>query len=549
MKKLLLFLLLGLPLIASAQVRTYTINGGAGSSNSASAPMSTTAVRLLFSADDGVNYFSNEGKFTIQKPVVNTQILNYLKAIDGYAPGKVLSTQGDGFVWVTATTSTSGGSGTTVAPSVTPYDSILVYADSTKMRIDSTIMSDLFVNTPADLRNACAGAQTNKRIIITFASSTTGEFVLTGAWDNVYLRPANNVTTTLSRADYGTVMVLNGSALKRRIRISRIKFSPTYTGSGNPILWSTELVGFDGLEIDKCEITSNGQGTYNAFNISQYSTNSQSGATSKNLFFHHNYVHDIGRAVEILCQGYDKVRLFNVVITNNQFHNLGLNTEYGFGTSYSGLIKYIYDANNYCLNTKKISKEAVNIQYAIFRNNRMLTTNNTAGYDQVGYGVSDDGVGTTRHIFIEGALTNVNVKGRPFYIYDAKYVNISGGTWKGNQRIDMKAQYCTFANMNITIHSTNDEPGWLWDAPTGGVASAYNTASNCTITSAGAVAAGFLPSRTTIELAALSHHNTLTNMTTIIGKKANGTWANSGVIFNLGSNNTVTGNTFSQAAN
>jgi hypothetical protein len=449
---------------------------------------------------------------------------------------------------VTATTSTSGGSGTTVAPSVTPYDSILVYADSTKGRIDSTLMNDYFVNSVAEFTNAVAANLTNKRVLLTFNSSTNFGFVVTGAWNNVYVRPQNG-RFKMKRSDNQGMLILNGTAEKNRIRFTRFDFDADYNGSGNPMVWSTDLVSFNGLEIDHCTWNAHGKGTFNAFNISQYSTTSQSGGTSTNLFFHHNDVDSIGRAIELLSQGYDKVRLYNVVVTNNRFRNLGLNTEYGFGTSYSGLIKYVYDANNYCLNTKKISKEAVNVQYAIFRNNRMLTTNATAGYDQVGYGISDDGVGTTRHIFIEGGLTNVNVKGRPFYIYDAKNVNISGGTWKGNQRIDMKAQYCTFANMNITIHSTNDEPGWLWDAPSGGFASAYNTANNITITSAGAVAAGYLPSRTTVELAALSHHNTLTNMTTIIGKKANGTWANSGVIFNLGTNNTVTGNTFSQAAN
>ncbi len=528
--------------LSQAQPIRVTLPGsGTNAGGSASTP---SQIRAALSAGQGLGYDATLGQFFINNTVLNTQISNYLKSRDGFALGKILQTDGNDFVWITPPTggtSTSGGSTTVVANATTPYDSILANADTTLGRIDVAAMSVINLTTPAQIRAFLTSAQTNKDGVIANGVYNDGsEYVQTGAWSNVRLRSQTRKGATLRIDTSPSVFIFNNSATRERVRIEGINFVSNYTGSGNPVVWSTELVPWNGYEFCYNDITANGKGVYNGFNIQQYSVGSSSGAQAKNIFVHDNDTHDVGRAgSEILSQGYDQERLKNLVFARNRYTRCGLNDQHGFGISLSGLIRYVLEIDNVATECKGIGFEIVNARDIIVRNARVTSSSVVSN----AFGISDDAHFSTGNIFIENST--VDVTGRPFYAYDSKGVNFSGGTYLARQGVDQKSKNGSFKNMTVKV----------WDATGNGVAwnvdntSTGNTFQNLFISNADGIPNGATSVHEPMVFRAGANNNTVTSVTTVIGQQSDGSYFNSGAIVNNGTGNTFSGNTFSQQPN
>lgn|GEM_PF-3942712 len=467
----------------------------------------------------------------------------------GFGPNKVLTTDGSSnFSWVAtssfgSSTTTSPGSTTTTTPG-SGTTATFASADSTINRSNRAQMTDLNVSTVQQLQSALSSDLTNRHIVLAGGvyESPNG-FERTGSWTNVEVDGQNRAAILRSTASTVTLL-FQGSKTVNRVKLNGIKFESTATGDGYPMVFTNELVSFAGLEFAFCEFT-NPNNAANAFGIIQYSTSSNSGGTSTDLYMHDNYFHNVGRmGMEILSQGYDFTRLSNVTVTRNRFQDMGRNNEYGMGYSLSGLIRRIRCADNVANECKRVTYEYVNVQDVNSDNNSGTTT----GKPTVGYGISDDAQHTTRNINITGG--NFDVTQRPFYAYDTKDVHINGlnQLWKGHRGADCNIANASFTNMNLLIHSTEVEAAWQFGGSSNNV-----TVTNSTISSAGATAAGYQPSFEIVVLRSGTSYLTFTGNTTILGRRGDGTTyaepgaGGNGQIVNQGSNNTLTNNTPSVA--
>lgn len=504
---------------------------------------STAAVRAMFGGNSGIGYDQPSGLFYLQNAAVNTLIENKLKSYDGYDPGvsKVLSTTGSTFQWVVA--SVGGGSSSTVVTAQSPRDTALFYADSTLSRFTVTGTTSVTLSTIAAIRSFLSSTQTNVDAIVANGTYADGnEFAQTGNWTNVRFRAATVGGVTFHNSgvnNYATAFILNNAHSVNRVCIQGFKFTSAYTGTQsaiNPVVWSTELVTQDGVEWVDNEITSNGAGVYNGFNMSQYSGQTSSGAVAKNIWFHRNYVHDMGRANEILSQGYDKPRIIGFVATNNRFTNMGLNDQHGFGLSKSGFIKGYLEKGNVFTNCRNIASEFVNVQYGISMNNTMV---NSTSNVVTGYGISDDNVNLTRYLYIEN--NSVTTTGRPFYIYGSRNVTFSGGTYTGNYGVDMTtSSNCTFKNMTVNVYDKVSSGGagtsFAWQVDT---QASNNLFDNINVSSSNTIANGGLYAREVMVVK--GSNNTIQNSTFTQGKQQNGSYYGF-ILVNSGTGNTLTNN-------
>jgi hypothetical protein len=101
----------------------------------------------------------------------------------------------------------------------------------------------------------------------------------------------------------------------------------------------------------------------------------------------------------------------------------------------------------------------------------------------------------------------------------------------------------TISLRTLILGPTNLQPSWEF-----GYGSSHNTMTNCTVSSAGSVAIGRTPAYETIVVRDGATDNTFTDVTTILGKKADGTTyapmgnGGEGEIVDHGTNNTITNN-------
>ncbi|MBO0946959.1 hypothetical protein [Fibrella forsythiae] len=483
---------------------------------STSVPLSASAVRQYFSSTGDIDYDQQNGQFYLKNAQLNVLIRNYLNSLDGAAPGKILAYSGGGQppVWIappTATTVTGGASGTT-SPGGTVVSSDHIFADSTVNRPNFALMVDVPLSTTAQIQSFLTSAQTNKRGIIAPGSySLVGgsQFTQTGNWDNVALTAPSGATFVATGT---TCLVVTDNHTAKRFGFYGITFTSTNTGNGYPLVFSNELPTIQGWEIARCTFLGNNVGNWNAFNITAYSTASNAGATSSDFYLHDNLFRNIPRCgMEILSQGYDAVRLTNLVITANRFENLAVNSGEGnrMATSLSGLITGIYHARNTSTNAKNMAYEFVNVKYA------KAESNTAVAYLEpcVGYSISDDGRNSTEQIYLEGGYFNVT--SRPFQLYDCKDVHIKGGLYIAGRGIDMNTRLSSIES--ITATCTN-----LFNAEAivqfGGTSN-NNVLKSSVLSSWGSAAAGHEPSFETVVLRANTYNNQVTGNTLKQGKR------------------------------
>jgi hypothetical protein len=479
---------------------------------------------------------------------VNT-VFSALRQLPLFGPNTVLGADANSsFTFVpisgVSSTTTSPGSTTTTTPP-SSGTSAIAYGDSTVSRINEAAMSDVVINDLTTLRNYLASDISDKRLLVSRSTAEVWEGYneQTGAWTNVKLLCINR-NIELRNSTGSTAWIFQGGKARNRVCIEGFKFSSLATGGGYPVFWWNELPQINGLEVKRCEFTAP-NGEFNTMGCVQYSVSSGSGNIAKNVYIHHNNLHDVGRmGMEWLSQGYDQPRLFNVVLTYNTFSSIGMNNEYGMAFSFSGLIRQLYLGNNRATNTRKVMYELVNTQDVLAENNGGVSTWSKGS---VGWGISDDDKHTTRNIMIRGG--DFDVTERPFYVYGSSYVTMQGQNklWKGHRGVQMNGSNCSFDGMNILIHSTEVESSWEVTA------GQNNVFRNSTISSAGATAAGYKAAFESMVLRSGTTNNTLDNITTIVGLQANGQpYASTenggdGRIVNQGSGNTVTNNIKSTA--
>ena len=397
-------------------------------------------------------------------------------------------------------------------------------ADSSVNRVNVALMTNVPIRTVDDLKRFLASPQTNKRALLS-GTYDLGANALqrTGAWNNVLLTSLKGATILTSGT---TALIFQGSNAVNRVKLDNLTFHSTSKGKGYPMLFSNELVSFHGWEIARCKFIGSGAGNYNAFGVIQYSTVSNSGGTSTDLYIHDCFFLDIPRmGMEILSQGYDKVRLSNLTITRNRFENRAANSgeKYRMATSLSGLITNIYHAQNRSINAKDIAYEFVNVKDALVENNRAAASLETA----VGYSISDDGRNSTERITIKGG--DFNMTSRPFQVYGARAIRFMGGTYLGHRGVDVNCKDSSFDGLKITVHSTSVEGGWQFSGTSSG-----NALSNSVISSFGATTAGYNPSYESVVLRPGTSNNRISRVTTRLGKKADGKHYTNGSVQNQG---------------
>ncbi|MBO0947493.1 hypothetical protein [Fibrella forsythiae] len=529
----------GYRFVTDAQINTWN-----SPPTNSTANVSAATVRSYLSAGNGLLYDQSAGQYYINASDVNVIVKSYLKSRDGYAAGKVLQADGNEFTWVTPTSTTvTGGSSGTVAPGGSVVSADHIFADSTVSRSNPGVMTDVLLTNTADLLTFITTPQTNKRGILTNAATPydngSGGFSRTGAWTNVMLTAQTSATLISTGTN---VMTFQGSNTVNRVYLKGITFKSTNTGGGYPMVFTNELVSFDGLEIGYCKFVGTNTGNFNGFGVIQYSTSSNSGGTSANLYLHDNEFIDIPRCgVEILSQGYDAVRLTNVTIAANRFRNSAANSgEFNrMATSLSGLITNIYHARNHSTNAKNMAYEFVNVKYAKGESNTAVASLETC----VGYSVSDDGRNSTEQIYLEGGYFNVT--SRPFQLYDCKDVHIKGGLYIAGRGIDMNTRLSSIES--ITATCTN-----LFNAEAivqfGGTSN-NNVLKSSVLSSWGSAALGREPSYETVVLRSGTYANVVSGTVAAPlilrqGKRPGGGYFTDGQVVNQGTAspaNTVSG--------
>lgn len=506
-----------------------------------------------FGPGNGIDYGGN-GRFHLKNDAVITLMENQLRSYDGYdaTVSKVLSTTGSSFRWIVPPTSTSGTSGTTAAPMSTSAmstayrDSVLINADSTKMRFSASGTTTTNISTVAQLRTFLTTTQTNVRGVLANGTYDDGKaFEQTGTWTNVSLEAANFRQAILSNSGGNLVWINQGSNSRRRVRLKDFVLRTGALDQNSlAIFHHNELPDWDGLELDGIELyhTNPTQGKTNGLTLVPYSEGSSQGKVLKNLFIHNSYFHDIPRANEILSHGFDADRVLNVVVTNNKFERFGLNDDFGSPLSYSGRIKYIYTAKNIFDGFKYGGIEHVANRFAIDANNVISNTATTGG---VGIAMSDNNLNLSRYLWLEN--NTINVMSRPFYAYGVKNLFVSGGSLTGRLGIDGTPKSSIFKDFTVTVWAKANQSVynyvWQFDGD-----SNDNDVINVTASSGGTQAnSPGGPTAYTIHLMSNTYNNRLNNVTTILGKDANGNWGGSGAIINDGANtNVITNNTVSR---
>jgi hypothetical protein len=421
-------------------------------------------------------------------------------------------------------------------------------ADASASRVNTGVQEVMNVSTSAQLKTLLSSNLTNRKIVI--ADGTyTDNFEQTGTWSNVWLTSASN-NTTFTGAGYSVLLILQGSAVRTKVRISHIKFNYTGTGNSYALLYWNELGTYTGLEIDHCSFSCP-NGNVNALGCSQYSVISGKGGIAKDVYIHDNDFPNVGRiAIELLNQGYDQVRLTNLLLDNNTFGNLGLKDgRHGMAISLSGLIQRIGIKGNKSTGGKYCIYELVNVLDVIAEDNdgmsQDISTIDGKPSACSGWSISKDPTNPApKNIYIKGGMFDVS--GRPIQIYDAISVTVDGANklWKGHRSVQMNLINSTLKRLNLLIQSTVKEASLELTAGTG------NAFSDSKISSAGSAAAGYLPGYEATVARAGTSGNSFTNVTTEVGLQANGqpfapspeTGAD-GRIVDQGTNNTITNNT------
>jgi len=399
-----------------------------------------------------------------------------------------------------------------------------VPADSSRNRVNVASMTDVPIQSVDALKQFLATPQTNKRALLTGVYDLgTGSAERTGEWNNVLVTSLKGATI---RTAGTTAMIFQGTKAVNRVKLDNLTFQSTATGGGYPMLFSNELVSFHGWEIARCRFIGSGTGNYNAFGIIQFSKASNSGGSSTDLYIHDCTFLNIPRmGMEILSQGYDKVRLSNLTITRNRFENRAVNSgePHRMATSLSGLMTNIYHAHNTSINAKNIAYEFVNVKDALVDSNVAIAKLETA----VGYSITDDGRNSTERITVRGG--KFDMTSRPFQVYDAKDVHFIGGTYLGHRGVDVNCQNSSFDRLAITVHSTTVESSWQF-----GGSSSGNTLANSVISSFGANKAGYHPAFESVVLRSGTSHNKVIGVTTRLGKKVDGIHYTNGMVQNQG---------------
>jgi hypothetical protein len=476
-----------------------------------------------------VGIFANSPAFTANAGVTSTVVTQPTVAdtnvmIDKYTPNtQTLDSQnltvsnGSATVTVGETPCYVVMTGTTGTAPTTSTNYGFTEADPSAGRVNESTMQDMQVSDTNTFKSVLATDLTNKRIILADGVYAMDYFEQLGTWTNVLVTSANKNTLFLS-SNASTCVLLQGGATRTNIAFRNIRWGSMNTQSGNPLFWWDELPRINGIEISGCDFTCP-NGAYNAMGCVQYSTSANSGNVAENVLIENNNFHDVGRCgIELLSQGYDGViRLKNLTIRNNTFDNLGLKNEYGMAVSLSGLFQRIAVSGNITTRWRRIAYEFVNTQYAVAKNN-----NATNGTDGVGYGISDDGKGYTADIVVEGGI--IQAPERPFYIYEGSRITIDGKgqDWTGGRHVQMGSVAASnFKNLRLLIQNTlgadNPQPSWEWGSGT-----INCTATDCVVSSAGSIAAGRTPAFETLVIRNGATGNTLTNITTILGRKADG---------------------------
>lgn len=405
-------------------------------------------------------------------------------------------------------------------------------ADSSRNRINTAVMTDIIIHNVPELTRFLASPQTDKRAILSGVYDVgPNGLQRTGAWTNVLVTSEKGATLQTAGT---TVLLFQGNQPVNRVKLENLTFRSTSTGGGYPMLFSNELVSFHGWEIARCQFVGTGRGHYNAFGIIQYSTVSGSGGSSSDLYIHDCAFLNIPRmGMEVLSQGYDRVRLSNLIIARNRFENKATNAEedHRMATSLSGLITNVYHGYNQSINAKNIAYEFVNVKNALVDNNAATATLETA----VGYSITDDGRNTTERITVRGG--RFNMSSRPFQVYGAKNSQFIGGTYLGHRGVDLTCQNCRFEGLTITVHSTEVESSWQFSRGSSG-----NVLANSVISSFGASRAGFQPAYESVVLRWGTANNRLSHVTTRLGKKADGGHYTDGRVQNQGDASNVVQN-------
>jgi hypothetical protein len=394
-----------------------------------------------------------------------------------------------------------------------------VEADPTIGRVDESNLVDMPIADTTALHDALIANLDHKRLVVADGVFNTEYFEQLGTWNHVLVVSANN-NTTFRAANASTCIIIQGNAPRSNVAFRNIKFESTYTGGDSPLFYWDELPSINGMEVSGCSFTCPNSAT-NALGCVQYSTASNAGNLAQNVLIQGNKFQNIGRcAIEMLSQGYDGViRLKNLIIRNNTFSNMGLHDpNFGMAVSLSGLFQRISLEGNTATQWRKIAYEFVNVQYAIARNNNAYN-----GTDGVGYGISDDNKGYTADIYIEGG--NIKAPERPFYIYQGNRISLDGKgmQWTGGEFVQVgSVADSNFKNLDILIQSllgpNNPQPSWEW-----GAGAVRNKMTDCSISSAGSIAAGRTPAYEAMVLREGATDNILTNVKTILGRKADGT--------------------------
>lgn len=538
-------------LVAGTNIKTF---GGLSPLGSGDLPIpapSNAVIWAMFGGGNAISYAGN-GTFHLQNDAIAILVNSTLRGFSGFdenIANQVLSHTGTTFKWVTQSSGTGSTTTTTGSGSaLSMRDSVLYYADSTKMRFAASGTTVVNISTVAQLRSFLTTTQTNVRGVL--ANGTYGDgnaFEQTGTWTNVSLEAANYRQAILENTGGNLVWIFQGGNSRRKVRLKDFVIrTPALDNNSLAMVHFNELPDWDGLEWDGLEIYHQNptQGHTNGFTIVPYSEGSKQGKILKNVFIHNCDIHDIPRANEFLSHGFDADRIFNVVVTNNRFLRHGANDDFGAPLSYSGTIKGIYTAKNTLTEFRYGGIEHVANRLAIDEKN---TITNTATNGGVGIAISDNNLNLTRYIWLDN--NSVNVMSRPVYCYGVRDLTMTNGTYIGRLGMDGTPKNSTFKNFSLTVWAKAGQSVynyvWQLDGDSNG-----NTVTGVTASSGGTQAnSPGGPTAYTIHLTGGTYSNTFDGNTTILGKDANGNWGGGGGIVNDGAASNVITNTTTTRVN
>ena len=424
------------------------------------------------------------------------------------------------------------------------------FGDATAFRVVPANMTDIVVTSDAQLRSLLASPLSNKKLVLTQAQFT-GEFVRTGAWENVWVTAQTPGAVTFTRSDYSSILVGNGGALAKQICFSDFKLAPTYTGGtlenpAKPVIISYAPVPTQGLEYRNLEIVATSQGNYNGIGLEACEYKTANGARGTSLLIQGCKGTNVSRLFfEGLAQtiideaNYATPFFTNIVFRNNHHENTIIGDDIGpekMAFSLSGAFGNITVETNTSINAKFTAYEGVNVRDALYKNNT------ATGHLQYtcGYSFSRDDAPHNQRVFVEGGT--LDVSGRPAQVYtDNVEIDGKNSLWKGGNAVNPNNANIVLKNLNLLIHYTppNAQPGVEFGGGCNNV-----KLLNSVVSSFGAATVGKNPTFETIVLRSGSQNCEVSGNTLKQGKKPDGSHYTNGQVVNQGEvNNAIANNT------